>query len=66
MLETAGFVIAGFLFGLFIFTLAWTWPLRDWPHEHERETVRSSLFWYLAISADLAMAVVFGAVSSVL
>ena len=64
MLETAGFVIAGFLFGLFIFTLVWTWPRRDWPRE--RETVSSLLFWYLALSAGLAMAVVFGAVSRVL
>jgi hypothetical protein len=64
MLETAGFVIAGFLFGLFIFTLVWTWPGRDWPRE--RETVRSLLFWYLAISAGLAMAIVFRAASRVL
>jgi hypothetical protein len=64
MLDMVAFGIAGFLFGLFIFTLVWTWPRRDWPYE--RETVRSPLFWYLAISAGLAMAIVFGAVSRVL
>jgi len=39
MLQTAAFVIAGFLFGLFIFTLVWAWPRTDWSHE--RETVRN-------------------------
>jgi len=64
MLEIVRFVITGFLFGLFIFTLVWTWSLRDWPHG--RETVRSPLFWYLAASAGVVTSIVFGIVSTML
>ena len=58
------FVIAGFLFGFCIFAMLWTLPRKDSPYG--REIVRSSIFWYLAISAGLAMAAVFGPVSRVL
>jgi hypothetical protein len=62
MLEIVLFGITGFLFGFF--ALLWAWPLGD--SLHPRDIVRKPLFWYLAISAGLAMAIVFGAVSRVL
>jgi hypothetical protein len=45
-------------------TMLWTLPRKDLPYG--RKIIRNPLFWYWAISAGLAMAVVFGAVSRVL
>jgi ABC-type amino acid transport system permease subunit len=64
MLEIVAFGIAGFLVGFCIFSMLWTLPRKGSPYG--REIVRNPLFWYSAIFAGLAMAVVFGAVSRVL
>jgi hypothetical protein len=64
MLEVALFVIAGFLVGFCVFSMLWTLPRKDLPYG--RRIIRNPLFWYWGISAGLAMAVVFGAVSRVL
>jgi hypothetical protein len=50
-LEMALFGFAGFVVGVFIFTLLWTWPLKESPDG--REIVGKPLFWYLAVFVGL-------------
>jgi hypothetical protein len=57
MLEIVLFGIAGLLVGFCVFSMLWTLPLKDLPYG--RKIIRNPLFWYWAISAGLATAIVF-------
>jgi hypothetical protein len=63
-MKIAVFGIAGFLVGFCVFSMLWTLPLKDLPYG--RKIVGNLRFWYLAVSAGLATAVVFLVFSRVL
>jgi hypothetical protein len=63
-MKIALFGIAGFAFGFCVFSMLWTVPLKDSPYG--RKVVGDPRYWYLAVSAGLATAVVFLVLSRVL